>query len=235
MRQRKSREISIGELLLKMINAFSGKILCAGAVRAAAEALRDYGFIETSTFDQISGLFPGEFYYAVDFLADGSVRYTSDEMLKDPGTEEIETVTFDPVEVAAGIVSMLQDDRQLGRKLGFRFQSVEELIERLSDEKLPCSEPGSMFRLRSAPRIIYDGCVFWLRDMGCRYMLCFDTVQRLKADFGIEQSGVISDGMSGEIFGQGSDLYFGYNRASAYLHIDMKSGEQEILQNGSVN
>ncbi len=232
MRRRSSP--SLGEMISAMVDSFSGRRIDPDTVGMPLRFMHDSGMLEDSTMDLLRPLLSTRDLWASDFLEDGRVRYASNSVPWDECEDigDAETVCFDPVKTVSWVVKLLQNDRKFRARLGFCPRDLDELIGAASEIGTGgyseyCS---SLSRIRGPKALCGDDIVFFFTDEGSSRTLCFDRPGNFRYSSGLMGSEEVSKGMAGEIVRSGSDLYFRYNDACAYLHIDLKTGEQEILQ-----
>ncbi|MBR0140417.1 MAG: hypothetical protein IJM17_09055 [Firmicutes bacterium] len=225
---------SLGELISSMVDSFSERDIDSEAVSLPLRFMHDSGLLEDKTMELLAPLLAMNDLRAVEFLEDGRVRYRSNSVLWDDReyAGDAELLCFDPVKTVSWLVRALQDDRKLKAALGFRPGDLNELIGAASE--ISTGDYGeyasSLDRFRGPRALCGSDLLFFFTDDKRSKALYFDKPENLRFSPGIGTADLISSGMAGEIVRSGSDLYFRYNGACAYLHIDVKTADQEILQ-----
>ncbi|MBQ6260629.1 MAG: hypothetical protein IJK59_05205 [Firmicutes bacterium] len=233
--RRIERETSLADVLTDWLDCFSSDTISAETMRRPLRLLRACGWLEDETLRLLEPLDLAYDVTSFEFLRDGTVRYTAP--LLDPGRslgdEPMEALRMDPVKTAAWAFRLLQEDRKLQEKLGFRPGDLGELISAAS--RIDVSDyiriEDSLSPVGENVLLCGNGILLWTTNkMRARALELAEADAMQYAS--IRSAGEeLASGLGDEVFRNGSSFYFRYNGACAYLHLDLDTAESEILQN----
>lgn len=181
--------------------------------------MRLHGIITEKTYETLCPLVAQKERWPWEYYEDGTVKFVNCEdyvpfMDGIPGTY---SDRYDPAEALRWAVEVLSEDPWIRNYLC--MDSFDEMIASAESLKLDENVIKAFMKMEKNKNAI----------------LCGDVLFHFEEEDGRlnlhANEGLIRAGVAGEVIHCGNDLYFQIDRSSSYLHVNARTGIQELCQN----
>ena len=228
-----ARKTTLAELISKaLVDGFSDDVIKTGPLKTAIYFMYINEIITKDTYFKLLMVTKNACWYPVAYYEDGTVKYVfSKDLAKKTDINESYTMKYNPRKVLTWIVDVLKKDELIHDYLS--LDSYRDLLLSAKDICVRADFSGIETKADELGLdvVLYKSVLFYFisRERSCTlFYKAFDQVE----PFWVPSLGKkVREGMSGDMIHIGDDFYFKFNNMASYLHINVESGLQEIIQN----